>query len=354
VKKILSILQLPPPIHGASLMNQLVLESKQISNEFQINHLQLSLSKNNFKENKIFKFLNFISLIYSLLKLKCSKFDIIYITPSVSGVSIIKDLLIVFVSKIIFKSNIVLHFHNFGLKENNYVPRIIKKYIFSNVTIILNSINLKSDIPNYLKNITIKYCQSCLPEKYNVINARRNPIPNILFYSNILKSKGILEFIEIIKKLENKIELTFTIAGDFYEYSEIELIEIIKNQKIISKYKILGKINKNEKEIIFSNADVYVNPSHFETFGITLLESLWFNTPVVCSNIGGTSDIINNNSNGFLIELYNIDSFVEAILKLLIDLDLYDRFVKNGNKLVKNKYQTQNFEMRLLKIFNEL
>jgi len=74
----------------------------------------------------------------------------------------------------------------------------------------------------------------------------------------------------------------------------------------------------------------------------------------VCSNIGGTSDIINNNSNGFLIELYNIDSFVEAILKLLIDLDLYDRFVKNGNKLVKNKYQTQNFEMRLLKIFNEL
>ena len=354
MKKIISIIQLPPPVHGASLMNQLFLKSKLISAQFKISHFQLSLSRNNFKESKISKLINFIFLISSLFKLKNKNADIVYITPSVSGISIVKDVIIIFVSKIIFKSKVVLHLHNYGLKKNSFIPYIIKKKVFSNTTIILNSVHLSSDIPKGFKNIKIKYCHSCLPHNYKEISSNRNSIPNILFYSNILISKGIVDFIKIIKDLEKNIKLTFTIAGDFYDYNEIELIEIIESYKICSNYKILGKINNDQKESVFNNSDIYVNPTHFETFGITILESLWFNTPVVATNIGGIPEIIKNNKNGYLVELRNINQFVESILKLLVDSDLYDKFVKNGNDIIKNKFQINNYEIQLLKIFNEL
>jgi len=193
-----------------------------------------------------------------------------------------------------------------------------------------------------------------LPHHYKEISPNRNSIPNILFYSNILISKGIIDFIKIIKDLEKNIKLTFTIAGDFYDYNEIELIEIIESYKIYSNYKILGKINNDQKESVFKNSDIYVNPTYFETFGITILESLWFNTPVVATNIGGIPEIIENNKNGYLVELRNINQFVESILKLLGNSDLYDKFVKNGNDVIKNKFQINNYEIQLLKIFNEL
>lgn len=91
--------------------------------------------------------------------------------------------------------------------------------------------------------------------------------------------------------------------------------------------------------LAYSAADVFVAPSHMETFGKTIAESLACGTPVVAYNATGPKDIVLDGVSGFLAAPYSVASLSESILKVLdlSDSEL-DAFGVAGREWVVDKF----------------
>ncbi len=88
-------------------------------------------------------------------------------------------------------------------------------------------------------------------------------------------------------------------------------------------------------EDIYTVSDILSVPSLMEGLGMVILEAMYFNVPVVASNIGGVPEIIEDQVNGILVQPRDYKSLAQAIMKVLVDGDLADQIRKNGQKTVK-------------------
>lgn len=106
--------------------------------------------------------------------------------------------------------------------------------------------------------------------------------------------------------------------------------------------------------MLYSLADVTLSLSYFETFGLTLVESLSCGTPVVLYDNTGQSNIPSNNT-GLLIETGNVEAVTEAVRSLSVTpfspmdcrkraLDFYDKdqcfeeYIKLYDALINTDY----------------
>ena len=119
-KKILAIIQIPPPVHGSAIMNKYIYDSKLLKSNFQMDFIlynfveQISeIGKFSFK--KYLLFLKYLLLV--IFKLIKNKPDLIYFPIVPYGVSFYRDSILVFFMKL-FKVPIVYHLHGKGASKH--------------------------------------------------------------------------------------------------------------------------------------------------------------------------------------------------------------------------------------------
>ena len=84
---------------------------------------------------------------------------------------------------------------------------------------------------------------------------------------------------------------------------------------------------------MFAISDVYVMPSVSEPFGISPLEAMTANVPVIISKQSGVSEILNH---AIKIDFWDIDEMADSIYGLLHYEGLTDMFKKYGRSEVEN------------------
>ncbi|WP_461206512.1 glycosyltransferase family 4 protein [Clostridium sp. DL1XJH146] len=107
----------------------------------------------------------------------------------------------------------------------------------------------------------------------------------------------------------------------------------LENRIIFTGY--MDEIVKNK---IYKVADVAIFPSRYEPFGIVALEAMAAGCPVLVSDVGGFSEIIENRSSGLTFIAGNQYSLKDNAIQLLKDKDLSERLTINAKKLVNDKY----------------
>ena len=111
--------------------------------------------------------------------------------------------------------------------------------------------------------------------------------------------------------------------------------------KCLQKVVLLsGQVTGFKKRVYFENSHVYCNVSHFESFGITLLEAMKYKTAVLASNVGGIPELVEHERNGLLVSPTDVSGIAEALVRLYRDTDLRKRLVEQAQKDVK---QYSNF-----------
>ncbi|MEO0241305.1 MAG: glycosyltransferase family 4 protein, partial [candidate division WOR-3 bacterium] len=91
-----------------------------------------------------------------------------------------------------------------------------------------------------------------------------------------------------------------------------------------------------------------------ETLGVVLIEAMEYGVPVVATNVGGIPDIVIDGYNGLLVSEKNSDALADAIIKLIEDNKLREKFVKNAKKYIKEKFGWDNIIKKLIKIYIDL
>ncbi|WP_321516517.1 glycosyltransferase [Marinifilum fragile] len=124
----------------------------------------------------------------------------------------------------------------------------------------------------------------------------------ILGVANIWEErKGLSVFLELSKKLDSNCQII--LVG----LDSKQIKKLPNNITGISRTE-----NINELAKIYANADVFVNPSVEETFGLTTAEALSSGTPVIVYNATASPELVTNET-GFVVDKGNIEEFVDAI-----------------------------------------
>ena len=133
--------------------------------------------------------------------------------------------------------------------------------------------------------------------------------------SSIYEAKGWKVFLDAMYKLKNSISnLKILIAGRGIE--EEELLNYIKNKNLDDIVIFVGEKSHSELVEIYNALDVFVFPTMLEeSLGLVGLEAMACGVPVVGSNIGGLTDYIKDNYNGYLFEVGNCNDLASKVLK---------------------------------------
>ena len=96
-----------------------------------------------------------------------------------------------------------------------------------------------------------------------------------------------------------------------------------------------------------------MQPSLMEGISSTLLEAMGCGTCIITSNVGGNTEIIENDKTGILIEPNNAKKLLDKILDLLAQKEKRSEMTTNGLKIVE-KYDWKNVGKLYLDIYERL
>ena len=145
--------------------------------------------------------------------------------------------------------------------------------------------------------------------------------PIVLFVGNLIKRKNVDSLLEA-KKIANS-DYYLVIVGDGPLFKKLK-----KKAEEEDIRDVIFTGSRNDVEDIIPSCDILILPSFSESFGLVLIEALACGKPVIGSDVGGISEIINNDV-GLLVNPNKISSIADAIDNLVNDEDL--RYVLSLN-----------------------
>ena len=355
-------MQLPPPVHGASLVNQNIKNSSKISSVFHCHFVNISLAVNleSIGKGSIIKLVKFISLFFSIFyKLATNKFDAVYITLSPHGGAFYKDSILLLLAKI-FCSKRVIHLHGKGIKaeaNSSQFKNKLYNFVFNKCSVIHLAESLLFDI-NFLRGIDKLYIlPNGVPYIYSKNKSHKNPVASLLYISNLVPTKGAFDFIKACKLLlDNGYYFEANLAG---AHSSAEFLNECKKyidaNGLGEAVNLLGPAYGEDKEKLLASADIFILPTYYrnECFPLSILEAMSYGLPVISTNEGAINNIIQDGHNGFIIKKKSPLSLFKAISKLLDNNDVKAEMSTNAKSVFENKYMLNIFEDNFIKIISD-
>jgi glycosyltransferase involved in cell wall biosynthesis len=355
-KKILLIMQLPPPVHGASVMNQLIKDSKLINETFDCDYIDLATAKDidDLQKNRLSKYFHTLAIVgKAVTRMLFTRYTYVYITIFPYGLAFIKDSIIVLLARLL-GARPLLHLHTYGFKEGSQKSPFWKRYytyVFKNTEVICLSDRLTEDIEFIYKG-KIYILPNGIPQ-VNFENRYKNenaPV-TLLFLSNLIRGKGILVLMDALEILHKKeLDFRFRVVGSERDITYNMLEALAKQKGLEEKVHIAGAKYEEEKYDEYKNAGVFILPSNYDTFGLVLLEAMQFGVPCISTNIGGIPDVLGD-GRGVIIKAITAEAIAEAVEHLIKNPELRAEMSRKGFDYFGENFTDRIFEKRLINIF---
>ena len=105
--------------------------------------------------------------------------------------------------------------------------------------------------------------------------------------------------------------------------------------------------------LMLSVSDIFILPSLYEAFGISILEAMAMKVPVIATRVGGIPEVIKDGVDGILIEPKNPHSLSEAVIRLIQDERLRNNIVDAAYNKVIRKFKLRRMIEDYDKIYTE-
>ena len=176
----------------------------------------------------------------------------------------------------------------------------------------------------------------------------------VLFIARFTSHKQPLALIEAFAKaqaLHPKLHLLMVGDGD----QKNEAIQLISQLKLGNK--ITLESFRQDVPDVLASADIFVLPSLWEGLPIGLLEAMAMGKAIIASNVDGTSEVVQHDENGWLVETDQlVSNLANALVQLSTDEEKRNRYQQQALKTVNEKYNaanmTRTIEGEYLKVVN--
>jgi glycogen(starch) synthase len=171
----------------------------------------------------------------------------------------------------------------------------------------------------------------------------------VTFLGRITAQKGLGYFIEAAYKVLQKMDnVIFVMAGtgDLME----KMIKYAARLRISDKFHFTGFLSGEDVYKMYVMSDLYVMPSVSEPFGISPLEAIQSNVPVIISKQSGVSEVI---AHAIKVDFWDIDAMADAIYGIL-NYPALGSLLRNNSRKEMGKIKWADAAARIREIYNQL
>lgn len=355
--RVLFILHLPPPIHGAAMIGKYIHDSQIINKELNCRFINLATAKDlsDIGKIRIKKLVQFYKLLRHIQKeVKLFKPQLVYVTPNSKGSAFYKDFIVIQMLKLM-GCKIIAHYHNKGVsqRQNNIIDNLLYHIFFKNLKVILLAQTLYEDIQKYVLPENIFICPNGIPESQDSgpVN-RNNAETKLLFLSNLLIEKGVFTLLDACKILKDK-GYSFIcdfVGGETAEINATQFVTETQKRGINNIVFYRGKKYGIDKDRMLKNANIFILPTYNECFPLVLLEAMQQKLPCISTYEGGITDIIIQNETGYIVQKKSAQELAEKIEILLKNPIKQIEMGNKGFERYQKFFTLKSFEMRLTSI----
>lgn len=170
----------------------------------------------------------------------------------------------------------------------------------------------------------------------------------MLSVGELNKNKNHEVVIRALAKLNNS-KIHYVVCGQ--GPLEKHLKSLIKELNLKNQVHLLGF--RTDVAEIYKISDIFIFPSFREGLSVALMEAMASQLPVICSNIRGNSDLINDGEGGYLVKPNSVEEIVYAINKMTKDLDLRENMGQVNLEKVK-LYSLGHVKKQMQEIYREV
>lgn len=174
----------------------------------------------------------------------------------------------------------------------------------------------------------------------------------VLFVGRLVYEKGVHVLVNAVSRVLARVNAKFVIVGN--GYMKEQLSGLIKGLGLGHKVLFTGFVDDDTLRRLQRCADVSVVPSLFEPFGIVALEAMAAGSPVVVSDTGGLSEIVEHDVTGVKVYADNPESLAWGITKVLLDRGYADWLRTNALKKVHEKYDWDRISQQTKDVYEKV
>ncbi len=322
-------------------------ELEKLSRNFTVHYLF-----NQFKTNPV-KILKFF---YS----RINRNDIVHFQLSSFPLFV---LLMLYLIKYFRGSKVVVTVHNVISHEEYFATKLVLRKIYNFADrLIVHAEQNRNELIEYF-NVYEKKIKVVFHGNYQFANEmfneslhiRKTEEFNILFFGFIREYKGLDTLIQATRKVVDRFpNVVLNIAGQPKESFERyqNLIDKLNLSKKVGLF--LEYISFESIQEFFHKADVVVLPyKRISQSGIVFM-AYAFGRPVISTNVGGLPEVVEHNKSGYVVDPENPDKLAEAIIRLIKDPKLKQKFGIYAKELSEEKYSWTVIAANTIELYKSL
>ncbi|WP_236685678.1 glycosyltransferase [Geobacter pickeringii] len=354
------MVHLPPPVNGVTVMGEQVVHSARIRDRFRLSVLPLrsSASIADIGRLRPGKALRIATQALGLAwRCLLQRPALVYFTLTPNGKAFYRDLLYVGIMRLLGVRRLY-HLHGKGISKslNGPVSRVLYRLAFARSEVILLSPLLYDDASVVLKRSQCHFLANGIADPWSgngKPSVPGNGVPRILFFSNLVVSKGLFVLLEALALLkENGVPFRASFAGAWESPAvEAEFNRIAAERGLDRLIEMCGPRYGDDKRHTFAAADIMAFPTHNDAYPVVVLEAMSHGLPVVSTYEGAIPDMIQDGVTGFLVPTQNPHLVADRLALLLNDADLRDRMGRAGRQRYLEGFTSTVFEANLTAIF---
>lgn len=161
----------------------------------------------------------------------------------------------------------------------------------------------------------------------------------------------LLEAFAILSKKYSNLKLRLLLVGEGSLKEELQAK--VEKMGILNQVKFTGRVNFNEIARYFNTADIFVNISEYESFGVSVIEASACEKPVVVTDVGGLKEIVEDQITGFRVPVRDVEKTAWAIEQLLLNTEQRISMGKKGRLKVIEQFDWESNLNKMVKFYTE-
>lgn len=253
------------------------------------------------------------------------------------------------------------HLDNRPVKWNN---KFHEKRLLKNADAIISVSKYTGDTTNSLFNLKRNF--TVIPNSIDSTNfsLSTNVVVDehtILCFGTLIRKKGLLELPLIFNKVyeknsKAKLVLVGKDSSDVISgnNSTWKMMQSLFSKEALINVSYLGSVTYDEIKQHISKAKVCVFPTFAEALPVSWIEAMAMQKPIVASNVGWATEVIEDEVSGFLAHPKDHELFSKRILQFLNDESLCKSMSKAARKRVETTFDSKVVMEQNIKFYNTI
>jgi glycosyltransferase involved in cell wall biosynthesis len=254
------------------------------------------------------------------------------------------------------------YFCHLDRRPVKWINRFHEKRALKRANALLSVSQFTADLTNQLFGLRKKF--TVIPNGIDAdsfINTNTNTNNIILYFGSLIRKKGLLElpfiFNEVINKYPNaKLVLVGRDVPDIISGSPStrQMMQGLFSPQALINVDYLGSVPYQNIKKHISAATVCVFPTFAEALPVSWIEAMAMQKPIVASNIGWATEVIDDGTDGFLEHPTHHLEYANKIIELLENVQLQKEFGVEARKKVIGKFNIAVVAQDSLAFYNSL